>query len=62
MKKATEIRDNIFAIDRMLYKLSDDFASEIDWDGIDDVYLKSKFISIEQVVKHIKGQIKHLKR
>lgn len=62
MKKATEIRDDIFNIDRTLHLLSNDLASPIDWDGIDPVYLKSKFTAIENTVNHIKGQLKHRRK
>jgi hypothetical protein len=57
--KATELRDNIFDIDRTLHALSEKIAKDIDWDGIDPVYLKSKFTAIENTVKHIKGQLKY---
>ncbi len=60
-KKATEIRDKISHIDNQLHEISEIFAREIDFDGIDLVYLKSKFKSVENTVNRIKGQLKYRK-
>jgi len=59
--KATEIRDLIFEADKSLHKVSDALAKEIEWDGIDVVYLKSKFQAVVNTTDHIKKfQIKYL--
>lgn len=61
LKKATEIRDEIFSIDKQLHSISEDFARDIDFDGVDITYLKSKFKAIENTVNHIEGQLKYRK-
>ena len=55
----TEVRDKIFDIDKQLHQLSEIFAGDIEHNGIDIRYLSDKFTSLENTVKHIKGQIKH---
>ncbi len=62
MKKATDIRDNIFAIDKQLHALSNDVAQSIELDGIDFGYLESKMNQLCNTAKHIKGQLKYLKK
>lgn len=59
--KATEIRDIVFHLEKELYILSQEIAQEIDFDGIDIVYLRSKFKGITNVANHIEGQLKHRK-
>lgn len=56
---ATEVRDKIFDIENQLHQLSEIFAGDIEYNGIDIRYLSNKFISLENTVNHIKGQIKH---
>lgn len=62
MTEATKIRDKISHIDNQLHEVSELFAREINYDGIDIVYLTSKFKAIENTVNHIKGQLKYLKK
>lgn len=58
----TEIRDKIFDIDKQLHQLSEIFAGDIEYNGIDIQYLSGKFTSLENTVKHIRGQIKHKRK
>lgn len=57
MQKATQIRDKIFDIDADLHTLSNILAKDIEWDGIDIVYLQSKFNSLSHTAKHIANQL-----
>ena len=63
--KATEIRNKMFTVSKLLYEISNDLAETngtIEWDGIDTVYLNSKLKGeILNIVKHIEGQLKFAK-
>lgn len=58
--KATEIRDNIFKLESDLHKLSEFLVNDIEYDGLDIIYLKNKFESLLNTAKHIQGQFKNL--
>ena len=60
--KSTEVRDNIFKIESDLHKLSEVLIKDIEYDGLDIVYLKNKFESLLNTAKHIQGQFKHLSK
>lgn len=59
---ATQIRDKIFDIDYQLNQLSNELAKDIEWDGIDIVYLGNKFQSVSNTAKHIVGQIIRIRK
>ena len=60
--KATEIRDKIFKCNKILHEISTALNREIDWNGIDVVYLDDKIEGeIINISRYIKGQLKFLK-
>lgn len=53
IKKATEVRDKIFEIERELHGISEAISKGITFDGIDETYLRSKFKGITNIIEHI---------
>jgi hypothetical protein len=51
--KATEVIDAIFDLDRKLNQISDAIAKGLEYDGIDDRYLKNKMQNLLNTANHI---------
>ena len=60
--KATEIRDKIFEIDKLLYEVSDLLAKPVEWDGIDPQYLKGKVKGVTNTSNHVYMQLEYMRK